>query len=93
MSAYRVGTDEFAANIAEYLRRAEHAGESFTITRAGHPVAVLAPVRGGVRVEDLPELFAAMPRLGDVEAEAFAADIASARAALGAEPLYGPWAR
>lgn len=93
MSAYRVGAEEFAANVAEYLRRAEHAGESFTVTRAGQPVAVLAPVRGGVRMEDLPKIFAALPRLGDPEAEAFAADIASARADLDAEPLRDPWAR
>ena len=93
MSAYRVGAEDFAANVAEYVRRAEHAGESFTITRAGQPVAVLAPVRGGVRMESLPELFAAMPRLSDEEAEAFAADIASARPGLDAEPLHDPWAR
>lgn len=93
MSAYRVEAEAFAANAADYVRRAEHAGESFTITRAGEPVAVLAPVRGGVRMEDLPELFAAMPRLSDAEAEAFAADIASARSELGAEPLRDPWDR
>ncbi|HLM65947.1 MAG TPA: type II toxin-antitoxin system Phd/YefM family antitoxin [Longimicrobium sp.] len=93
MSAYRVGVQEFAANVAEYVRRAEHAGESFTVTRAGQPVAVLAPVRGGVRMENLPELFASMPRLSEEEAEAFAADVASARAELDAESLRDPWAR
>jgi prevent-host-death family protein len=93
MSAYRVGVEDFAANVAEYLRRAEHAGESFTITRAGQPVAVLAPVRGGVRVEDLPQLFASMPRLSEEEAEAFAADVASARAGADADSLRDPWDR
>jgi prevent-host-death family protein len=93
MSAYRVEAEAFAANAAEYVRRAEHAGESFTITRGGEPVAVLAPVRGGVRVKDLSRLFAAVPRLNDEEAEAFAADVASARPELGAEPLRDPWAR
>jgi prevent-host-death family protein len=93
MSAYRVGAEEFAANVAEFIRRAEHAGESFTITRVGRPVAVLAPVRGGVRMEDLPELFASLPRLSEEEADAFAADVASARAGLDAEPLRDPWAR
>ena len=52
MSAYRVEVREFAANVADYLRRAEDAGESFTLTRAGEPVAVLAPVWRGVRMED-----------------------------------------
>jgi prevent-host-death family protein len=93
MSAYRVEAQAFAANAVDYVRRAEHAGESFTITRAGEPVAVLAPVRGGGRIEDLPELFASLPRLSDEEAEAFAADIAAARAELNAEPLSDPWAR
>lgn len=93
MSAYRVGAEAFAANAADYVRRAEHDGESFTITRAGEPVAVLAPVCRGVRVGDLPELFAALPRLSDEEAEAFAADIAAARAELNAEPLPDPWER
>lgn len=93
MSAYRVEAEAFGANAADYVRRAEHAGESFTITRAGEPVAVLAPVRQGARVEDLPQIFAALPHLSDEEAEAFAADIHSARVEINGEPLRDPWAR
>lgn len=90
MSAYRVGAEEFAANAAEYVRRAERAGETFTITRAGEPVAVLAPVNRGERIEALPALFAALPQLRD-EAEAFAAGLPSARER--DADLCEPWAR
>ena len=93
MSAYRVEAEAFAANAADYLRRAEHAGESFTITRAGEPIAVLAPVQRAVRVEEPLAIFAARPHLGDGEADAFAADIRSARAEISGEPLRDPWAR
>jgi prevent-host-death family protein len=93
MSGCQVGVDEFAANAAEYVRRTEDEGASFTLTRAGQPVAVLAPVHRGMRIEDLPRLVAALPRLGDEEAEAFAADVLSARAALPGEPPRDAWLR
>jgi prevent-host-death family protein len=87
MSAHRVDAAAFARDAADYVHRAEHGGESFTITRAGEPVAVLAPVHGRARIADLPELFAALPRLGDAEAEAFAADALAVRAELNPAPL------
>lgn len=93
MSAYRVEAEAFAADAADYVRRAEHAGESFTITRAGEPVAVLAPVRGGVRMVDLPRLFAAIPRLNDEEAEALAADVPSGAPHTDGEPVHESWSR
>lgn len=93
MNAQRVDADEFAADAAGYLRRAEQAGASFTITRAGEPVAVLAPVRRAVRVEDLPRLVAALPHPRDEEAEAFAAGTLAGQPDAGGEPFRGLRAR
>ena len=91
MSAYRIDAEAFAANAADYVRRAEHAGESFTITRAGEPGAVLAPVRGCMRVADLSRLIAAVPRPSYEEAGAFAAGVPSGASVANGESE--PWAR
>lgn len=87
MSASRISAEEFTENAEDYVRRAER-GDCFTITRAGNPVAVLAPVLGGVRITDLPALVAALPHLAAAEAEAFAA----AQGGRNGEPR-DPWAR
>jgi prevent-host-death family protein len=38
-----IGTYETKTKLSEILNRVEH-GESFTITRKGNPIAILAPV-------------------------------------------------
>ncbi len=54
---------ELRNNVAEVLRRAE-AGEHFTITVAGRPVAELRPIvngRGWASPSDLEQVFAEAP--------------------------------
>lgn len=92
MGVHQVRAEEFVEFAAEYVRRVEEAGESFTVTRAGQPVAVLAPVHRGVRARDLPALLAAVPRMSDEEWASVAADLEDARAAASDGDLRDPWA-
>lgn len=57
----------------------------------GKPVAELSPLPSGTRLGELAELLASLPRLSEREAEAFAEDLASARADLRAAPPVDPW--
>ncbi len=83
---------EVARNFAEYVNRVAFAGERFTLTRGGSPVAELVPVPRGMRLADLPELLASLPHLGEVDATAFAADLDDARDALRDVAVRDPWA-
>lgn len=85
----RPSVTDVARNFADYINRVAFRGERFTLTRSGRPVAELAPVPRGERAGDLPALLASLPRLGEEEAEAFGADLATAREALG--ELRDPW--
>jgi hypothetical protein len=60
------------------------------IVRGQRPVAELRPVPTGARLADLPALLASLPRLDD--ADAFAADLDTARGDLAAEEPTDPWA-
>ena len=82
---------EVARNFAEYVNRVAYRGERYTLIRGGKAVAELAPVPRGVRVEDLPALFASLPRLTPHEAEAFGRDIDEAREELSRWELRDPW--
>lgn len=83
---------EVARNFAEYVNRVAYRGERFTLMRGGKPVAELIPVARGIRIEDLPALFASLPRLTPDEAEAFALDIESGRPLAGDDDFRDPWA-
>lgn len=82
---------EVARNFAEFLDRVAFRGERFVLTRAGRPVAELAPVPIGGRLGDLPDLLASLPSLGDDAAD-FAADVDRAREELGEPGVRDPWA-
>jgi antitoxin (DNA-binding transcriptional repressor) of toxin-antitoxin stability system len=73
------------------VTRVAYRGESFILVRGGKPVAELAPVNTGVRLGDLPEILASLPRLGAEESKAFAEDVDSARTELEAMELKDPW--
>lgn len=83
---------EVARNFAEYVNRVAYRGERFTLIRGGKAMAELRPVRAGVRIEDLPALFASLPRLTPAEAEAFARDIEAGRPRAGDDDFRDPWA-
>jgi len=81
---------EVARHFADVLNRVAFRRESFVVVRNQRPVAELRPVPAGVRVGDLPALLASLPRLDD--ADAFAADLDSARAHLAVQEPIDPWA-
>jgi antitoxin (DNA-binding transcriptional repressor) of toxin-antitoxin stability system len=70
---------DVARDLTAYVARVEHGGERYTLVREGKVVAELSPVPAGVRIEDLPSLFASLPRLSPNEAEVFGHDIEAAR--------------
>lgn len=83
---------DVARNFSEYLDRVAFGGERFTLTRSGRPVAELAPVPRGRRLADLPALLAALPRLGEAQAEKLGEDLEDARETLRHDELRDPWA-
>lgn len=87
-----VSVTDVARNFAEYVNRVAYRGESFTLTRGGRPVAELTPVPSGVRVEDLPAIFASLPKLPAEELESFATDIEEGRPRASDDDFRDPWA-
>jgi antitoxin (DNA-binding transcriptional repressor) of toxin-antitoxin stability system len=83
---------EVARNFAEYVNRVAYRGERFTLMRGGKPVAELAPVPKGVLIEDLPAIFASLPKLTDEEWASFAADIEEGRPRASDDDFRDPWA-
>ena len=83
---------EVARHFADYSNRVVYRGERFVLVRGNKPVAELGPLPVGKRLAELPELFASLPKLSEVEATEFAEDIGSARAMLSAADVRDPWA-
>ena len=83
---------EVARHFADYINRVVYRGERFVLVRGNKPVAELGPLPVGKRLAELPELFASLPKLSEVEATEFAEDIGSARAMLSAADVRDPWA-
>jgi antitoxin (DNA-binding transcriptional repressor) of toxin-antitoxin stability system len=83
---------EVAHHFADYINRVVYRGERFVLVRGNKPVAELGPLPVGKRLAELPELFASLPKLSEVEATEFAEDIGSARAMLSAADVRDPWA-
>lgn len=48
-----IGIRELRQNASRYIRLVKERGESIGITDRGHPVAVLAPLPAGSRIEQL----------------------------------------
>jgi antitoxin (DNA-binding transcriptional repressor) of toxin-antitoxin stability system len=55
------------------------AGERIVLTHLGKPVAELRPFAAPRRLGELPDILAALPRLTESEAAAFADDLDRAR--------------
>ncbi len=83
---------EVARNFAGYVNRVAFGGESFVLMRGKKPVAELRPVPAGRRLEELPGMLDALPRLSEEEAAELAGDLDRAREELGSMPLRDPWA-
>ena len=86
---------DVSRNFAEYVNRVAYRGERFTLMRGGKPVAELVPFKPGlprgVPIEDLPRIFASLPRLSDEEWESFAADIEAGRPTASEDDFRDPW--
>lgn len=82
---------EVARNFAEYVNRVAFRRERFLLMRGRRAVAELRPVPAGMRLGDLPDLLASLPRLGPQEAAAFGDDLSAARDQIGGWRERDPW--
>jgi hypothetical protein len=88
---YSPSVTDVARNFADYVNRVSFRGERFVLMRGRRAVAELRPVPAGMRLGNLPELLASLPRLGAEEAASFEADLAAARTQLGTMPEADVW--
>ncbi len=82
---------EVARNFAEYVNRVAFRGERFVLMRGRRAVAELRPVPAGMRLGELPQLLASLPRLGAEDAVAFEDDLAVAREQIRDLPENDAW--
>jgi prevent-host-death family protein len=90
-----IGQRELRNDNAEIMRRVE-AGESFTVTRNGKPVADLIPHQAGRAVprRTVGELQAEFRRMTPIDSERWRRERAAADAVFGPDdPLEDPWLR
>ena len=81
---------EAARRFADVVNRAFYRQETTVLVKNGVPVAYVAPMSPtGIPARELAHRWALLPRLSPEDAEAFAADVAAARAAL--PPPADPW--
>jgi antitoxin (DNA-binding transcriptional repressor) of toxin-antitoxin stability system len=86
----QVNVMQAARRLSDLLNRVAYQGASFELIRGGRPIARLVPARPAktVKVSELNDIFARIPKLGD-DADAFDRDIADAPSAL--LPDRDPW--
>ncbi len=82
---------EVVRHFADYVNRVAYRRESFILVRGNRPVAELRPLLAGKRLGELPGLFDSLPHLSAVEADAFAADLETAREDLARTEVRDPW--
>ena len=87
-----VSVTQAARGFADVVNRVFYRRERFVLTKGGRPVAEIGPLRGApvLTARDLLGMWSSAPHLSPEEAEAFAADVASAREAL-TERGRDPW--
>ncbi len=90
MSA-NLSVTELVRNFSEFINRVAYRGERFILLRGGRPVGELRPLPARGRLEELPAILDALPRLDPVDAAAFESDLVSAREALDEKPLEDRW--
>jgi len=91
MRSKTVTVTDLVRHFSDYIGRVAHRHESFLLRKGRKTVAELRPVPAGVRLGDLRELLAAIPRLTADEAKEFAEDLADARARIDAKGMRDPW--
>lgn len=81
---------EAARRFADVVNRAFYRHETTVLVKNGVPVAYVAPIAPtGIPARELAHRWPLLPRLSLEDAEAFAADVAAARAGL--RPPSDPW--
>lgn len=81
---------EAARRFADVINRAFYRHETTVLLKNGVPVAYIAPMAPtGTPARELAHRWPLLPRLSADDAEAFAGDVAAARAAL--RPPPDPW--
>lgn len=82
---------EAARRFADVVSRAFYRHETTVLVKNGVPVAFIAPMAPtGIPAAELAHRWPLLPRLTPAEANAFAGDVAAARAEL--PPPADPWA-
>ncbi|MBK5969831.1 MULTISPECIES: type II toxin-antitoxin system Phd/YefM family antitoxin [Thiorhodovibrio] len=86
----QVKVTQAARQLSDMLNRVAYQGASFELTRGGRRIARLVPAGPPqrVKVSELNDIFAQIPKLGD-DADAFERDIADAQSAI--VPDRDPW--
>jgi len=86
----QVNVTQAARQLSDLLNRVAYQGASFELTRGGRRIARLVPAGPPkrVKVSELNDIFARVPKLGD-DADAFERDIADAQSAI--VPDRDPW--
>ncbi len=86
----RINVTKAVRNFSDLLNRVYYHGISVELERGNRVIARIVPVKPAatLRVEDLNEFLASLPRLGE-DAEAFAEDVMSVRRDL--PPERSPW--
>ena len=86
----QVKVTQAARQLSDMLNRVAYQGASFELTRGGRRIARLVPAGPPqrVKVSELNDIFAQIPKLGD-DADAFERDIADAQAAIVSD--RDPW--
>lgn len=85
----QVSVTDLIRNFSDYVNRVAYRGERFLLVRGGVNVAELGPVPGGRRLGELGALLDSLPRLGEEDAGALAAELERARSEL--ETQVDPW--
>ena len=85
-----VTVTELARGLSDFVNRATYRKEAFLITRGGKPVAALSPAPTGIRIRDLEETLANLPRLSADDIKHLEDDISVARSSNN-QPIIDPW--
>ncbi len=85
-----VTVTEFARNFSRFIHRVAVARERFVLIKGGRPVAEVSPPPPGLRLGELRQMLAELPRLSAEDAGAFADDLQTARAELDVARIRNP---
>lgn len=86
-----ISLSAFSCDVQAYVDEVVQRGTSLVLERDHTPIATLSPVADPRSAGTLAEAFAALPRLPDDDAEAFAHDVGDARQTQNEEAIRDPW--